>query len=51
MLDGDRVFKSCGIMEASLESRRSYQRMWRRQLREHLDPSEVLWPPRSRYAR
>jgi 4-diphosphocytidyl-2-C-methyl-D-erythritol kinase len=51
MLDGDRVFRDMGIMEAGLVSRRSYRRMWRRQLREHLDPSEVLWPPRSRYAR
>jgi 4-diphosphocytidyl-2-C-methyl-D-erythritol kinase len=49
ILDGDRVFRGCGIREAELVSRRSYQRMWRRQLREHLDPNEVLWPPRSRY--
>jgi len=50
ILDGDRVFEGCKIMEAELVSRRSYQRMWRRQLREHLNPNEVLWPPRSRYA-
>ncbi len=50
MLDGDRVFKGCGIMEAELVSRKAYHRMWRRQLREHLNPDEVLWPPRSRYA-
>jgi hypothetical protein len=49
ILDGDRVFRGCGIREAELVSRRSYQRMWRRQLREHLNPNEVLWPPRSRY--
>jgi 4-diphosphocytidyl-2-C-methyl-D-erythritol kinase len=49
ILDGDRVFSGCGIREARLVSRRSYQRMWRRQLREHLSPNEVLWPPRSRY--
>ncbi|MGA3201013.1 MAG: 4-(cytidine 5'-diphospho)-2-C-methyl-D-erythritol kinase [Bryobacteraceae bacterium] len=49
ILDGDRVFRGCGLREAELVSRRSYQRMWRRQLREHLNPNEVLWPPRSRY--
>lgn len=51
MLNGDRLFGDCRIMESELVSRRSYRRMWRRQLREHLNPSEVLWPPRSRYAR
>jgi len=49
ILDGDRVFRGCGFKEAELVNRRSYQRMWRRQLREHLNPNEVLWPPRSRY--
>jgi 4-diphosphocytidyl-2-C-methyl-D-erythritol kinase len=51
MLDGDRVFKGCTVLEAALVSRKTYRKMWRRQLREHLNPSEVLWPPRSRYAR
>lgn len=32
----------------TLVSRRSYQALWWRQLREHM--SEQLWPPRSRYA-
>lgn len=36
---------------ARLVSRRSYQRMWRRQLREHIAPGNDLWPPRSRYER
>jgi 4-diphosphocytidyl-2-C-methyl-D-erythritol kinase len=49
-LSGDRVFRDCRLIEAELVSRRGYQRLWRRQLSEHLDPSEVLWPPRSRYA-
>jgi 4-diphosphocytidyl-2-C-methyl-D-erythritol kinase len=53
-LDGDRVFGGCRIIESEMVSRKSYRRMWRRQLREHLvqpsNPSEVLWPPRSRYA-
>ncbi len=51
VLNGDRVFGDCRLMESELVSRKSYRRMWRRQLREHLNPSEVLWPPRSRYAR
>lgn len=51
LLDGDRVFGGCKVMQAELVGRRSYHRMWRRQLREHLNPNEVLWPPRSRYAR
>jgi 4-diphosphocytidyl-2-C-methyl-D-erythritol kinase len=51
VLNGDRVFGDCRLMPSELVSRRSYRRMWRRQLREHLNPSEVLWPPRSRYAR
>jgi len=55
VLAGDRVFRALlngGRLEpARLVSRRSYQRLWRRQLREHLDPHDDLWPPRSRYAR
>ncbi len=51
LLDGDRLFGGCKVMQAELVGRRSYHRMWRRQLREHLNPNEVLWPPRSRYAR
>jgi len=52
VLNGDRVLVGgCKVMHAELVSRKSYHRMWRRQLREHLNPSEVLWPPRSRYAR
>ena len=50
MLNGDRVLGDCRLMRSELVSRRSYRRMWRRQLREHLNPNEVLWPPRSRYA-
>ena len=50
-LSGDRVFQDCRLIEAELVSRRGYQRLWRRQLREHLVPfKEDLWPPRSRYA-
>ena len=51
-LDKDRVFKGCRVMKAKLVSRRGYQRLWRRQLKEHLVPSkDDIWPPRSRYAR
>jgi len=49
VLNGDRVLGDCQVMQSKLVSRVSYQRMWRRQLREHLNPNEVLWPPRSRY--
>jgi 4-diphosphocytidyl-2-C-methyl-D-erythritol kinase len=31
-LDGDRAFRGCRTMDATLKSRRSYERMWRRQL-------------------
>lgn len=51
VLEGDRVFRGCHVMPARLVSGRSYQRLWRRQLREFLDPDDDLWPPRSRYAR
>jgi 4-diphosphocytidyl-2-C-methyl-D-erythritol kinase len=51
VLEGDRVFEGCRVMPARMVSRAGYQRMWRRQLREHLSPSDDLWPPRSRYAR
>jgi 4-diphosphocytidyl-2-C-methyl-D-erythritol kinase len=50
-LGRDRLFKDCRVMEAEMVSRRGYQRLWRRQLKEHLVPfKEDLWPPRSRYA-
>ncbi|MBZ5603482.1 MAG: 4-(cytidine 5'-diphospho)-2-C-methyl-D-erythritol kinase [Acidobacteriia bacterium] len=47
----DRLFRGCELLPASLVSRRGYQRLWRRQLRKHIDPDEKLWPPQSRYAR
>ena len=51
-LSNARFFKGCRVMEAELVGRRGYRRLWRRQLKEHLVPSnEDLWPPRSRYAR
>ena len=51
VLERDRVFQGCELVSACLVSRKSYQRMWRRQLREHIVPGDDLWPPRSRYAR
>jgi 4-diphosphocytidyl-2-C-methyl-D-erythritol kinase len=50
-LDADKSLRGCRIMPAKLVSRRSYQRLWRRQLRDHLIPEERTWPPRSRYER
>jgi 4-diphosphocytidyl-2-C-methyl-D-erythritol kinase len=47
----DPICKGCRVMKAELVSRAGYQRLWRRQLKEHLVPfKEDLWPPRSRYA-
>jgi hypothetical protein len=37
------------VVPSTLVSRRSYRRMWRNQLREHLSDSTDLWPLRSRY--
>jgi 4-diphosphocytidyl-2-C-methyl-D-erythritol kinase len=50
-LEGDRVFRGCRIAPAELLNRRGYQALWRRQLRDHLVPDDMLWPPRSRYVR
>jgi len=36
---------------ARLISRRAYQRLWRRQLRDHIAAGDDLWPPRNRYER
>jgi 4-diphosphocytidyl-2-C-methyl-D-erythritol kinase len=47
----DQAFAGCRVMKADLVSRRSYRKLWRKQLNEHLVPlKEDLWPPRSRYA-
>jgi len=51
VLEGDRVFKECRVIPAKLVSGRSYQRLWRKQLAEHLGPKESIWPPQSRYER
>jgi 4-diphosphocytidyl-2C-methyl-D-erythritol kinase len=50
VLDRDRVLRGCELLPARLVSRASYQRLWRRQLREHILSDDDLWPPRSRYA-
>lgn len=38
------------FLPAKLVSRRSFERLWRRQLRDHI-LGDDLWPPRSRYER
>ena len=52
ILEGDRVFKDCRVMPASLVSGNAYRRLWRRQLAEYIDasPHDLLWPPPSRLA-
>ena len=51
VLKGDRVFGRCLVMAASLVNRRSYQQLWRRQLRQHIRADQSLWPLQSRYAK
>jgi 4-diphosphocytidyl-2C-methyl-D-erythritol kinase len=50
VLKGDRVLGRYLVMRASLVNRKSYQQLWRKQLREHVT-SEDLWPLQSRYAK
>ncbi len=50
LLDGDRVFRDSRVTPAKLVSERTYHKMWRSQLRNHIDPRHSdLWPLRSRY--
>jgi 4-diphosphocytidyl-2-C-methyl-D-erythritol kinase len=51
VLEEDRVFRGCRMLAASIVSRRGYRRLWRNQLREHLNAGIEEWPPLSRYAR
>jgi 4-diphosphocytidyl-2C-methyl-D-erythritol kinase len=51
VLERDRVFRECRAMPAKLVSGRSYRRLWRKQLAEHLGPNDSIWPPPSRYER
>jgi 4-diphosphocytidyl-2-C-methyl-D-erythritol kinase len=51
VLKGNRVFGRYLIMPASLVNRRSYQQLWRRQLRQHIRADQSLWPLHSRYAK
>jgi 4-diphosphocytidyl-2-C-methyl-D-erythritol kinase len=50
-LERDRGFHGGRIIPARLVSRRSYQRLWHRQLAGLAVSSEGIWPPHSRYAR
>lgn len=50
----DRAVESFGghpVFAARLVSRKSFRRLWRQQLMEHVTDDVNLWPPRSRYAR
>lgn len=51
VLKGDRVFRRYLVMPAALVNRRSYQQLWRRQLRQHIRTDQHLWPLQSRYAK
>ncbi|MSV35543.1 MAG: 4-(cytidine 5'-diphospho)-2-C-methyl-D-erythritol kinase [Bryobacterales bacterium] len=57
ILEEDRVSRGATVMAANLVNGRAYRRLWQRQLAQHLVPSrlaaesDLIWPPRSRYAR
>jgi 4-diphosphocytidyl-2-C-methyl-D-erythritol kinase len=51
VLKGNRVFGRYLVMPAELVNRGSYQKLWRRQLREHIRTDQSLWPLHSRYAK
>lgn len=44
------ILETCRVYPFETVSRRQYQSLWRRQLKEHIQAGE-LWPPLSRYAR
>jgi 4-diphosphocytidyl-2-C-methyl-D-erythritol kinase len=50
VLKNDRVTGRYSVMPAALVSRRSYQGLWLRQLREHVSADRNIWPLQSRYA-
>jgi 4-diphosphocytidyl-2-C-methyl-D-erythritol kinase len=56
ILEEDRALRGAPLLAASLVSGRAYRKLWRRQLAQHLAPSrsqaesDLIWPPRSRYA-
>jgi 4-diphosphocytidyl-2-C-methyl-D-erythritol kinase len=51
VLKGDRVFGRYLVVPGALISRRSYQKLWRRQLGQHIRSDQSLWPLQSRYAK
>jgi len=51
VLEADRVLSECRMIPAKLVSGRSYRRLWRKQLAEHVGPNDSIWPPLSRYER
>jgi 4-diphosphocytidyl-2-C-methyl-D-erythritol kinase len=51
ILKGDRLFAKYLVMPGALVGRRGYQKLWRRQLHQHMGADQNLWPPQSRYAK
>jgi len=51
VLKRDRVFGKYLVMPGTLVTRGSYQRLWRKQLGQHMGADQSLWPPHSRYAK
>ena len=47
-IESDRNFRGVQVMPAHLVSRAQYRRLWRNQLREHIDLKSNVWPPLSR---
>ena len=50
-LRDDPLFRNCRFFRAELVRRSKYQRLWRRQLQEHITGNDDSWPPRSGYAK
>ncbi len=50
ILEADRGLAGCRVIPAKLVSRRSYQRLWHRQLAGHTNSGEATWPPQGKYA-
>jgi 4-diphosphocytidyl-2-C-methyl-D-erythritol kinase len=48
-LKGEHPLRDMQVVLASLVSRTRFERMWRRQLKQHV-VDDAIWPPRSRYA-
>jgi 4-diphosphocytidyl-2-C-methyl-D-erythritol kinase len=51
VLKGDRVLGRYLVMPAALVNRGSYQKLWRRQLNQHIRGDQSIWPLQSRYVK